>query len=162
MVGYALMVDPLLPWLLLPGLMCALLVAFTWGLANERRLPGWYAFYGLLFLTGSVYVMTLAGKDDPEGLWRRRTARSLKKPVNRVLLGLLVLHMAVLLAAGVPGLVWASLAGTSYVSYEVEGREVESFAEALPHVALFLYCAVVGVFHFAVTQRRVWELLGTR
>ena len=150
----------LLPWLLLHGLVCALFLVWTWGLAHERRLPSWYALFGLLFLTGSVYVMTLPARNDPEGLWRARMARSLKKPANRVLLGLLTIYMGIALVMGGLALAMIPFVGTSWVHiYVLDGGEAKTFREVLPTLPWYVYVTFLGVFHFIVTRPRVKELV---
>jgi hypothetical protein len=140
------------------GVIYLIVIAWTWDEAHKRRLPWWHALYGLFFLTGTVYVMTLPGRNDPEGLWRSRTTQAFRKSRNRLLLGFLTLYMTGLLVMGAAALLTSPFVGTSWVHWHLDGGEAESFREVLPMLPGFLYMAFLGVFHYAVTRRRVKEL----
>jgi len=136
-----------------------LLIVLTWWIVRNRRLPHGYALYGLLFLTGTVYVLTLDRRADDAPAFRKSVATRLAR--HPVLLGTLTFVMFGLLAGDALFVLILLLAPITQPAIYVNGREVQGLLYLLPFLLMSLYFVSVGLFHFTRTRKRVKTLVKT-
>jgi hypothetical protein len=135
------------------------LLLITWPAVRKRGLPVHYVLCGLLFITGSVYAATLDTRKEDALAFRLSVGERLER--HPVMLGLLTFAMALYLAVGA-GLALATAISPLVPSrIIVNGRETTDPVQILPGVLVAVYSAAVGLFHFAVTRRRVKALIGS-
>jgi len=133
------------------------LVAITYRSVQNRRLPWYYGMYGLLFITGSVYVVTLEKRSEDAPAFQDAVSRRLAR--HPILLGLLTFVMSIYLIVGSSILLAMLLVPFGLAKVYVNGQEAESLLEVLPGLPVVPYFIGLGAFHFAVTRKRVKALI---
>jgi hypothetical protein len=135
----------------------AIFVAITYPSVRRRCLPWHYSLYGLFFITGSVYVVTLPRRGDRERAFRKSVRLDLAE--HHTFLSILSVGMGMLVFNSVVFVVLETLSLFGLVALHVNGEPADGAGDYAIAFLVTLGMLAIGLFHFRFTRKRVRALM---
>ena len=136
---------------------CAVFVVITYQSVRRRCLPWYYSLYGVLIITGSVYVVTLRRRDSGGRAFRRSVRLDLAE--HHTFLSILSVVMGLLVFNSLLFMVLSVLSVFDVVPLHVNGEPAQGVGDYVAAFLITVCFLAIGLFHFRFTRKRVRALM---